>query len=146
MRFLKDGVTDRFAVFGPMAEVVHDSTQHMSEPDLRAMATYLKSLPARSSDDASPMETTAAMRIDLMERGARVYATACVGCHRSTGAGIPRAYPALARNPGVIMDSTVNAIRAVLNADCPRAPPRIRGRSACRRSRRSSTTRTSLRC
>ena len=28
---------------------------------------------------------------------------------------MPRAYPALARNPGVIMNSTINAIRVVLN-------------------------------
>ena len=119
VRFLKDGVTDRFAVFGPMAEVVHDSTQHMTEPDLRAMAIHLKSLPAKSSDDATPMETTAAMRVDLMEQGARVYAEQCVGCHRDAGQGVPRAYPALARNPGVIMNSTINAIRAVLNGGLP---------------------------
>ena len=119
VRFLKDGVTDRFAVFGPMAEVVHDSTQHMTEPDLRAMATYLKSLPPKSSDDAAPMETTAAMRIDLMERGARVYGEQCVGCHQPSGLGVPRAYPALAHNPGVIMNSTINAVRAVLNGGLP---------------------------
>jgi mono/diheme cytochrome c family protein len=119
VRFLKDGVTERFAVFGPMAEVVHDSTQHLTEPDLRAMAIYLKSLPAKSSDDAAPMETTAAMRVDLMERGARVYGERCVGCHRSSGLGVPRAYPALAHNPGVIMNSTINAVRAVLNGGLP---------------------------
>jgi mono/diheme cytochrome c family protein len=119
VRFLKDGVTDRFAVFGPMAEVVHDSTQHLTEPDLRAMATYLKSLPAKSSDDASPMETTAAMRVDLMSRGARVYTEQCVGCHMERGQGVARAYPALAKNPGVIMGSTINAIRAVLNGGLP---------------------------
>lgn len=119
VRFLKDGVTERFAVFGPMAEVVHDSTQHLTQPDLRAMATYLKSLPARASDDASPMETTRAMRVDLMEHGARVYADQCVGCHQPSGQGVPRAYPALARNPGVVMNSTINAIRAVLNGGLP---------------------------
>ncbi len=119
VRFLKDGVTDRFAVFGPMAEVVHDSTQHLAEPDLRAMATYLKSLPPNVADDAAPIETTAAMREDLMTKGARVYATECVGCHQASGRGVPRAYPALAGNPGVIMNSTINAIRAVLNGGLP---------------------------
>lgn len=119
VRFLKDGVTDRFAVFGPMAEVVHDSTQHLSEPDLRAMATYLKSLPPNVSDDAQPIETTAAMREDLMTKGARVYADQCAGCHQPSGQGVPRAYPALARNSGVIMNSTINAIRAVLNGGLP---------------------------
>lgn len=119
VRFLKDGVTERFAVFGPMAEVVHDSTQHLTEPDLRAMAIYLKSLPPKASDDAPPIETTASMRVDLMTRGARVYAEQCVGCHGKQGDGVPRAYPALARNPGVIMNSTINAIRVVLNGGFP---------------------------
>ena len=119
VQFLKDGVTDRFAVFGPMAEVVHDSTQHLTEPDLRAMAIYLKSLPPKASEDASTIETTAAMRVDLMTRGTRVYAEQCVGCHQENGQGVPRAYPALARNPGVIMSSTINAIRAVLNGGLP---------------------------
>jgi mono/diheme cytochrome c family protein len=119
VRFLKDGVTTRFAVFGPMAEVVHDSTQHLTEPDLHAMATYLKSLPAKASDDAPPIETTQAMRVDLMTRGAQVYGQQCIGCHGASGEGVPRAYPALAHNPGVIMGSTINAIRAVLNGGLP---------------------------
>ena len=38
------GVSARGVVYGPMAEVVHDSTQHLAETDLRAMALYLKSL------------------------------------------------------------------------------------------------------
>ncbi|MEO8936836.1 MAG: cytochrome c, partial [Burkholderiaceae bacterium] len=115
VQLLKHGVTDRFAVFGPMAEVVHDSTQHLAEDDLRAMAIYLKSLPPKASDDAPAMVTTAAMRVDLLGRGAQVYVEQCAGCHRESGEGVARAYPALARNPGVIMASTINSIRVVLN-------------------------------
>ena len=119
VQLLKHGVSERYAAFGPMAEVVHDSTQHLDETDLRAMAIYLKSLPPRSSDDAPPILTTASMRADLMERGTRVYTDRCVGCHGTAGEGVPRAYPALARNPGVIMNSTINAIRVVLNGGFP---------------------------
>ena len=119
VELLKHGVTDRYAVFGPMAEVVHDSTQHLAESDLRAMALYLKSLPPKASDDAAPPATGASMRAGLMDRGAHVYAEQCVSCHQPAGEGVPRAYPALARNPGVIMNSTVNAIRVVLNGGFP---------------------------
>ncbi len=119
VRLLKHGVSDRYAVFGPMAEVVHDSTQHLEEKDLHAMATYLKSLPAKASDDAPAMETTGSMRADLLRRGSQVYAEQCAGCHRSDGEGVTRAYPALARNPSVIMGSTINAIRVVLNGGFP---------------------------
>ena len=118
-RFLKDGVTEHFAVFGPMAEVVHDSTQHLAEHDLRAMAIYLKSLPSKVSDDAPPVVVAPSTRIELLERGAKIYAANCDGCHQPSGVGVPHAYPALAHNPGVMMGSTINAIRAVLNGGFP---------------------------
>ncbi len=118
-RFLKDGVTERFAVFGPMAEVVHDSTQHLADDDLRAMAIYLKSLPAKVSDDAPPVVVAPSTRTELLERGAKIYAANCDGCHQPSGAGVPHAYPALAHNTGVMMGSTINAIRAVLNGGFP---------------------------
>ena len=119
VQLLQHGVSERYAVFGPMAEVVYDSTQHLDANDLRAMAIYLKSLPAKASDDAPPERTTESMRADLLRRGAQVYADQCVACHRPDGQGVPRAYPALARNPGVIMGSTINAIRVVLNGGLP---------------------------
>lgn len=44
---LKTGRTARASVLGPMAEVVFRSTQHLSDADLRAIATYLQALPPR---------------------------------------------------------------------------------------------------
>ena len=38
---LKTGRTAHASVTGPMAEVVYRSTQHLSDEDLRAMASYL---------------------------------------------------------------------------------------------------------
>jgi mono/diheme cytochrome c family protein len=119
--FLKDGVTDRFAVFGPMAEVVHDSTQHLTDADLKAMAGYLKSLPAKVSDESPSVGVNEATRTEFLKKGERIYAEQCVGCHQPSGKGVPRAYPALAQNPGVIMTSTINAVRAVLNGGFPPA-------------------------
>lgn len=40
--YLKTGRATHTATFGPMAEVVGNSTQYMSRPDLFAIATYLK--------------------------------------------------------------------------------------------------------
>jgi mono/diheme cytochrome c family protein len=45
---LKNGQSARGAAFGPMAEVVASSTQYMHDDDLRAIATYLQSLPPRA--------------------------------------------------------------------------------------------------
>ena len=50
---LKTGVSQRGAVFGPMAEVVRESLQHLSDSDIRSIAIYLKSLP-----QAQPEPTT----------------------------------------------------------------------------------------
>ena len=39
---LKSGRNPRSAVTGPMADVVRDSTQYMTEQDVAAIATYLR--------------------------------------------------------------------------------------------------------
>lgn len=44
--YLKLGFSERAGVFGPMNRVVLNSTIHLNDDDLRAMAVYLKSLPA----------------------------------------------------------------------------------------------------
>ena len=38
------GISHRGAVYGPMAEVVYNSLQYLTDADMRAMAVYLKSL------------------------------------------------------------------------------------------------------
>jgi mono/diheme cytochrome c family protein len=41
---LKTGVSARGAVYGPMAEVIYNSLQYLTDADIQAMAVYLKSL------------------------------------------------------------------------------------------------------
>jgi mono/diheme cytochrome c family protein len=41
---LRNGISHRGAVYGPMAEVTFNSLQYLSDADVRAMAIYLKSL------------------------------------------------------------------------------------------------------
>ena len=45
---LQAGVSQKGAVFGPMADVVHNSLQYMTDEDTRAMSTYLKSIPQKA--------------------------------------------------------------------------------------------------
>lgn len=110
---LKTGVSPTASVMGPMAEVVFSSTQHLSEPDLTAMATFLQALapPANvskrpSADRASPA---------WMGKGSKLYEQHCAACHGASGQGSPGIYPALAGNRAVTMDSTVNLVRVVLS-------------------------------
>ncbi|EGF31240.1 Putative diheme cytochrome c-553 [Oxalobacteraceae bacterium IMCC9480] len=112
---LQTGISARGAVFGPMAEVVGASLQHLSTPDLQAMAGYLKSLPQTSEPALPP--------VVLDERtqrlGSKLYEQHCVNCHRADGNGIPPHYPPLAGNRAITMASAINPIRIVLNGGFP---------------------------
>ncbi|MET0962687.1 MAG: cytochrome c [Noviherbaspirillum sp.] len=114
---LKTGVSARSAVYGPMAEVVAQSLQYLSDEDAMAMAVYLKSLPQH---DPAPAPAAAAgpdAERQLLQ-GGKLYETHCVECHQADGAGKPPAYPRLAGNKALVA-STVNPIRMVLNGGYP---------------------------
>lgn len=120
VHLLGTGVAPQGSVIGPMAEVVYASTQHLSKPDLEAMAAYLQSLPQsaprRNSDDSS--RGSAAARASAASAGKRIYDEHCADCHGEDGRGRradgQRAYPALAGNRAVTMDSPANLIQMVL--------------------------------
>jgi len=108
------GISHRATVYGPMAEVVYNSLQYLSDEDAEAMAVYLKALPPRESE---PPPTSQARLVSpsVMETGRRVYAAQCAVCHGDEGKGNPPSYPPLATNRSIIMSSPVNSIRMVLN-------------------------------
>jgi mono/diheme cytochrome c family protein len=109
---LKTGRSPKGTAFGPMAEVVLQSTQYLTDADLAAMATYLKSLPER---DAPAQRESAADARDLARAGQKVYTDRCAGCHADDGRGKGDAYPPLDGNASVTEPTGINAIRIVLN-------------------------------
>src|SRR5665213_1133675 len=117
---LRDGVSPRGAVFGPMALVVHDSLQYLADDDAGAIAVYLKSL--SHADDAQAasgsVETSAQLRRSY-EAGAKLYDTHCKDCHQADGRGHAPAYPPLAGNPSIAAVSPVNPIRMLLFGGFP---------------------------
>lgn len=111
---LKTGVAhgSAGAAMGPMAEVVFHSTQHLSDADLHAMATHLKSL----GRDAEPPPPTAPRAAPAqLALGQRVYEAQCTDCHGAQGEGARQAYPPLAGNRALTLASPVNPVQAVLN-------------------------------
>ncbi len=113
VQLLQTGLSDQAAVMGPMAEVVADSTQHLSDADLQAMVAYLQSLaPPRA---AQPARTAALppREASAMDRGRQLYADQCVDCHGPQGQGAPGAYPALAGNPIVTLPDATNLVQAI---------------------------------
>ncbi|KWE50858.1 alcohol dehydrogenase [Burkholderia ubonensis] len=114
---LHAGISNRGAVYGPMAEVVYDSFQYLSEEDVRAVAVYLKSLPGRASEvDTKPPPSVVAEETNrLAPLGRKIYDAQCAICHATEGRGKPPHFPPLADNQSIQMTSAVNPIRMVLN-------------------------------
>jgi mono/diheme cytochrome c family protein len=116
---LKTGKSRRGIVYGPMAEVVYNSLQFLSDADTRAMAVYLKSL---GQGNPPPPATTTAQKAEgslLLTLGKTIYDARCATCHGPNGLGKPPDYPPLAQNQSIEMSSAVNAIRVVLNGGYP---------------------------
>ena len=112
---LKRGQSAKGAAFGPMAEVVHNSTQYMNDNDLHAMATYLESLPPRATPETLAAPALAASHA----QGAAVYDKQCAQCHGSDGEGVAGIYPPLNGNTSVNEPTGINAIRSVLLGGFP---------------------------
>ncbi|WUR15102.1 cytochrome c [[Empedobacter] haloabium] len=118
-QLLHTGVAPRATVFGPMAEVVRESLQHLAPADVRAMAVYLKALP-RAAEPAPPYQrSNAPEAVAFLQAGARLYDKHCVDCHGADGRGAPPHYPPLAGNRALTMQDAVNPIRIVLNGGFP---------------------------
>jgi mono/diheme cytochrome c family protein len=117
---LKTGVSQRGAVFGPMAEVVHNSMQYMTDADINAMSTFLKSIPQKGeAPETMQFETSAQFGSELLQQGKKIYTENCAKCHAENGLGKPPAYPPLATNQSIQMQLAVNPIRMVLNGGYP---------------------------
>jgi mono/diheme cytochrome c family protein len=117
---LKDGVASNGAVYGPMAAVVHNSLQFLTDADVRAMAVYLKTLPERNEAPAPDVERGATkVAASVLAQGHALYNDHCASCHLDSGVGQPPGYPPLARNQSIQMQSAVNPIRMVLNGGYP---------------------------
>src|SRR6478736_3770548 len=126
---LQVGVSHRGTTYGPMAEVVYNSLQYLTDEDAKAMAVYLKALPQR---DSEPPPTSQARLVSpaVMEAGRKIYSTQCAMCHGEEGKGHPPSFPPLAGNQSITMASPVNSIRMVLNGGYPpgtRKNPRPHG-------------------
>ncbi len=115
-QFLKTG-RNRFATAsGNMTEVIQHSTQHLSDADLTAIASYLKALPAGPNDmRPNPLKVAAKVPDNLYSsRGGLGYLQFCGDCHRSDGAGVDNIFPPLAGNPAVSSNDPATLLHIIL--------------------------------
>jgi mono/diheme cytochrome c family protein len=108
--YLLSGRNGRSHADGPMAEVVLNSTSHIGEADVRAMAVYLKDIAA-----GPPEPAVATPSPTQMANGEKLYKGSCVACHELDGSGAPRIYPPLPGNANLQSANPASAIKIVLD-------------------------------
>ncbi|KLU25978.1 alcohol dehydrogenase [Caballeronia mineralivorans PML1(12)] len=118
VELLKSGRTAHSAAFGGMAEVVEDSTQHMSDADLTAIARYLKTLaPVAAGQKAMVYDDSAAKALRTGSgrgNGALTFLDNCAACHRTTGNGYGGTFPKLAQSTTINTADPTSLIHLVL--------------------------------
>lgn len=104
-----------------MSEVVVNSTSKMSDADVRAIAVYLKDLPAGAREPKVTPPSPA-----QMAAGQKLYNGACIACHEDDGSGAPRIYPPLPGNANLQSADALSTLRIILDGaetvTTPRAP------------------------
>jgi len=104
-----------------MSEVVVNSTSKMSDADVRAIAVYLKDLPAGASEP----KVTPPQQAQMAD-GEKLYKGACIACHEADGSGAPRIYPPLPGNANLQSADALSTLRIILDGaqtvTTPRAP------------------------
>jgi mono/diheme cytochrome c family protein len=102
-----------------MNEVIMNSTRHLSEADVRAMATYLNSLSLQENP------TKAAASEQTLQAGSTLYDVHCGTCHLPTGLGSHSedSGARLAGSPVVQASNPAALINVILYAPQPPDPP-----------------------
>lgn len=111
--YLKYGANTRARVMGTMNEVILNSTRHLTEDDTRAIAMYIKSLPASADTGGRPSRK-------VMELGEKQYDIHCGTCHLPTGLGSADTGPPLAGSTFAQAPESASLIDLVING--PRLP------------------------
>jgi len=126
-QWLQSGWSPRAAALGPMADVVAESLQHLSDGDARAMAAYLRGLPREEAQKAA-FKPAPPGQLGL---GRLVYAKYCADCHGDQGQGRriggQAAYPPLAGNRAVTLEAPQNVLQMLAGggyAPATKAHPR----------------------
>jgi mono/diheme cytochrome c family protein len=107
--YLKTGHNRITAATGPMAEAVVLSTSRMTDDDVNAIATYLKSLPGDGK-----AQTPMAASTPEMTAGGSIYRDQCSACHGLDGKGVDRLFPSVANSSMARADDPTTVIRIVL--------------------------------
>jgi len=110
-RYMRLGLSPAGSMTGPMFEVVHFSTQYLSDADLAAMATYLLGEPPPPVKPIVPAKVSA----KISESGQRTYFAVCAGCHGMEGEGLPHVAVPLRTNSSLRLPSPRGFLTPVMH-------------------------------
>jgi thiosulfate dehydrogenase len=108
-QLLKTGANPHGAAFGPMTDVVSDSTQYFTDADRAALAHFLVSLsPQKPKAEATAAAAPPATLYTT--RGGLGYYQFCAACHGRDGLGVPGVFPPLAANASIAGDRDAKSL------------------------------------
>jgi mono/diheme cytochrome c family protein len=110
VEYLKTGANAKSAAAGPMAEVIKNSTQHLNDADLNAVAAYLKDFPVGKVKAT----TTTDINKQALSRGEALYFDNCTGCHMENGEGLAQTFPPLKGSSAIQAKTPDTVIHVVL--------------------------------
>lgn len=109
--YLSSGHADNHGMAsGPMAEAVSYSLRYLTPEDAKALAHYVKAIPAIKTT-VLPAPTHVAE--DAL--GAHIFEGACASCHRLNGTGTESVYASLAGDHSVQDPSAANLVQMLLS-------------------------------
>lgn len=118
VQFLKTGRNTHAVVVGSMSDAFNNSTQFMSDDDLKAIARYLKSLPGTKNEKPWQYQVSANLSdvgVRLKIPGAQTFMAKCSACHGADGRGQGPWIPPLAGAASSMAHENASGINAVLN-------------------------------
>ena len=121
---------DRGSAFGPMAEAVHLSFARMTSSDIKAIAEYIRSVPAVDSPDlpapklqAASSDPSSSVGVATLDpKGKQIFDGVCSGCHGWTGVNPLVPHSTLTGTRAVNDPTATNVAQAILNGADKRLP------------------------
>jgi mono/diheme cytochrome c family protein len=112
-KYLKTGHSRRAGILGPMNEVIANSLRYLTDADVTAMATYLKSIPANGK------YTQQTLSAEDRAAGQALYDKYCDECHLSSGRGGFRKAPPVSGSTIVQAQNAASLVNVILYGATP---------------------------
>ncbi len=107
---------------GPMGEAVDLSLSHLTPSDIKALVTYIRTIPALSTPDQpapvtrpAPAAPKLGVAEDAYPKGKRIFEGACASCHAWTGQGSLTPWATLTGGRAVNDPTATNVAQVVIS-------------------------------